>query len=374
MPCLARAAVLALGLAACAVGGPMRSSGDGSVRDGGPGTLDAGLDGGPGVLDAGLDAGPGALDAGAPPADAFVPPVDGGPSAGRGAYLDRCTTDTDCATGTCADDVGPTRFCTLPCTSEGACASEHTCAGGRCVPEDTGAPCSTAAPDRCAAGLCLGSAAGGRCTRFCDTSVVCPAGYACTVAGGSTRPVCVDIERPCAAAADCGTGLCIPTRGCTASCRTAADCPARLGGLPPYACAVALGSTTPICVPPDDIAGDDPIGAACVVGGDGLVQCRSGGCDDSAPLGPMCTQACNEQGGCAPGLGCFPLASGGEVILVCERAGAADLGQPCGAGRDCHSGLCDASGYCTRLCGDGLCPTGWSCLPVAGTGVALCRR
>jgi hypothetical protein len=42
---------------------------------------------------------------------------------------------------------------------------------------------------------------------------------------------------------------------------------------------------------------------------------------------------------------------------------------------NCHSGLCDATGlYCTRLCNDGLCPSDMTCTPVAGFGIAICRR
>jgi hypothetical protein len=168
--------------------------------------------------------------------------------------------------------------------------------------------------------------------------------------------------------------LCIPTLGCTATCRSAADCPARLAGLPPYACRVDFMAPQPICVPPADVVGDDPIGAACVYDARGLVQCRSGACDDAAPLGPMCVQACTAQGGCAPGLGCYPLADASGVTLVCERAGTRDLGQSCSSGRECHSGLCDTAFYCTRLCADGLCPSDMTCTPVPGFGVALCRR
>jgi hypothetical protein len=331
------------------------------------------VDGGP----VGADGGPPPIerDAGSPGFDAWSPPdVDAGPTPVRRAYLDRCVDDGECASGRCVPDWGGTRFCTRTCTSDLECAHEHLCVEGICRHDDTGAPCSTGSPERCATGLCLGSAAGGQCTRYCTTAAECPAGYACTRAGGSTRPICVDIERPCSAADDCGTGLCVSMIGCTAECTSAADCPRRFDGLPPYRCAVAYGWPRPLCVPPDDVVGSDPIGASCRRDARGLWLCRSGACDESAPLGPMCTQACTAQGNCAPGLGCFPLADASGVTLSCQRAGSGDLGQPCRNGRECRSGLCDAGGFCTRLCQDGLCPSDMRCEPVAGAGVALCRR
>lgn len=374
----ARTAALSIAawLAACASGGPTRPQ-DAGRHDAQPdldGGVPIGEDGGsPPPIDAWVM--PGEDGATPPPVDAWTPPpIDGGTPTGTGRYLDRCTATGDCASGPCVDDVGATRFCSRSCTSDAQCAHEHVCVAGTCVPDDTGTPCSVASPASCATGLCLGSAAGGQCTRYCSSAAECPSGYACTTAGGSTMPICVDIERPCSAAADCGSGLCIPGIGCTAACRSAADCPGRLTsiGLPPYTCRVALGSTSPICVPPDDVMGPDPIGASCAAAG--ANTCRSGACDGSAPLGPMCTQACTAQGGCAPGLGCYPLAEGSTFILTCQRAGLRDLGQSCASARECHSALCDSAGYCTRLCADGLCPTGWTCMPVPGAGVAICRR
>lgn len=324
---------------------------------------------------------PPGVDAFSPPADAYVPPgVDAylpptdAFSAGTGRYLDRCTAARDCASGLCAPDRGGTYFCTRDCTTDLQCAHEHVCVAGVCLADDTGEPCSVGAPESCATGLCLGSGAGGQCVRECASAAECPAGYACTRAGGSTMKICVDVERPCSSASECGSGLCIPTLGCTANCDSAADCPARLAGLPPYTCGRAYGSSTNLCVVPSDVVGDDAAGASCVFNADFLYECRSGACDDSAPLGPMCTQACTAQGGCGAGLGCYPLVDGGSITLVCSRAGSRDLGASCGTGRECASGLCDTAGYCTRLCSDGLCPTGWRCETVAGFGVAICRR
>lgn len=345
--------------------------------DGGP-RLDSGpppgVDSGPPRLDSGP---PPRLDSGPPPrVDGGPPGVDSGPPPGVGRYLDRCTRDGDCGTGLrCVDDVGGTRACTIACSTHRDCASEHVCVDGTCRHDDTGTGCSLTSPASCALGLCIGNSTTGigHCTRQCDNAFDCPSGYACADAGG-TR-VCVDIERPCASATDCATGLCFPGIGCTAGCRSASDCPRRFPDSPPYTCGIPTGGTQPVCLPPDDVIGPDPIGASCRY--DGLYSlCRSGGCDDAAPTGPMCTQSCTQEGGCGPGLGCFPTVVGGTIWLVCSRAGNRAIGQPCSSGRECDSGLCDATGaFCTRLCtDDGLCPTGMRCDPIPGFGVSLCRR
>ena len=305
--------------------------------------------------------------------DAPTLPVDA-PTAGTGRYLDRCTSAAGCASGLCAEDLGGTRFCTRSCSSDLQCAHEHICFGGTCLADDTGAPCSVGAPESCATGMCLGSGAGGACTRSCASAGDCPAGYACTIAGGSSTRICVDIERPCTATgSECGTGLCDPALGCTATCRTVADCPATFAGLE-YACTFNAGAGANVCVPSPLVAGDDPIGAFSSCPPTGINACRSGACDPDALPVPACVQICTAQGGCPPGSGCFPLADATSITLVCERAGGRDLGESCANARECHSALCDGtSARCTRLCQDGLCPTGWRCEPVAGFGIAICR-
>jgi len=297
------------------------------------------------------------------------------PVAGTGRYLDRCTTNADCASALCLPDGGGTRYCSRSCSTDLQCAHEHLCAGSVCVRDTTGAPCSVGVPESCPSGLCLGSGAGGACTRYCSSAAECPAGFACSVAGGSGMPICIDIERPCTSTgSECASGLCIPGLGCTATCTSAAMCPLRFTtlGLPAYTCGRAFGSTTNICVPPSDIGGADPIGASCPA--TGTNTCRSGACDTGATSGPMCTQACTAQGGCPAGFGCFPQEDppGTVSYYGCSRAGVRDLGAACARGSECSSGLCWAPGYCTRICSDGLCPSDMACQVLGGA--ALCVR
>lgn len=323
---------------------------DASVSAPDSGARDSGLRDS-GVRDAGVE------DAGTP---RDVGPPDTGPPR-LGIYLDRCATDADCASGRCVDDVGGTRMCAIACSTHSDCASEHVCASGVCRRDDTGAVCTTAAG--CVLGLCAGNIAtgAGECSRPCASASDCPAGYACTEASGVF--LCVNIERSCA---QCPTGQCLGAQGCTSSCRTAADCPLTLPGLS-YSCSSSL------CLPSDYVFGSDPIGAPCRMSG-GANLCRSGTTIDD-PAGCMCTQRCAEGGGCGPGFGCVPVDDGmGGVLLVCLRAGSNGLGSSCARDAECASGICDASGVCTRLCTmDGRCPSALRCRPLPGLGVSTCQ-
>jgi hypothetical protein len=355
-------------------GGPAPDAGP-TPDDAGPMTMP---DTGPPPLDGGppppTDGGPPPPDGGPPPPD--TGPRDSGPVTGTGRYLDRCTRGADCTSGTCADDIGGSMFCTRACSTHGDCADEHACFGGVCAYDDTGVACPVSTPAACNTGACYGPAGGtGRCTRTCASARDCPAGYACADAGGGTF-VCVDIEQPCTAAADCLTGICIPGIGCTSACRSAADCPSTFAGLE-YTC--ALSSGTRVCTPSTFVVGSDPIGAICRLDGLGNYLCRGGACgtppDFPGTPPDMCTQACDEEGGCGPGLGCYPIVDVAGIILACVRAGGRRaLGASCARAADCDSAICDApSGRCSRLCADGLCPTGWRCETVPGFTLRICR-
>jgi hypothetical protein len=335
--------------------------------------VDPSFDGG---VDAGTDAavpGDGGLDTPTPPPDTGGTDVGGSdagsdtPAPTLGRYLDRCVEDADCMTGRCVDSVGGTRMCTITCSGHSECASEHVCASGVCRLDDTGTICSAASG--CVLGLCAGNPATGtgECTRPCSSASDCPAGYACSDAGGVN--ICVNIERSCAV---CPTGLCLSPQGCTSTCRTAADCPTALTGMS-YTCQIVGGSDLPVCVASPLIVGADPIGAPCRMSGASNL-CRSGTCitdDDSGS--EYCTQRCTESGGCGPGFGCAPVDDGGGgALLVCVRAGSGALGASCTTGGNCDSGICDPADYCTRLCtADTRCPSDMTC----GVGpAASCER
>lgn len=337
---------------------------DGGQRDGGTIVTP---DSGPRPFDAGRDAGHIVAHDAGHPRDAGTPRPDSGPpptpdSGPRGRYLDRCTSDGDCMTGHCVDDVGGTRMCTITCSSHTDCASEHVCGSGLCKPDDTGRICSGASG--CVLGLCAGNPAtgAGECTRPCNSANDCPSGYACSDAGGVF--VCVNIERSCA---QCSTGLCLDPSGCSSTCRTPSDCPRTYTGMP-YSCS---GNQ---CVPSSYILGSDPIGATCRTVSGGANLCRSGICvTDDASGGEVCTEVCTESGGCGPGYGCVPVDDGGSTLLICLRAGSGALGSACTTDTQCDSGICGA-GYCTRLCtSDARCPSDMHCQPGVG-GISTCVR
>ncbi len=351
------------------------------------GSADAGFDVPP-LVDAGFDAGS--------PVDLGTP--DTGPLPGRGAFLDACSTNADCASGQCLTTTGGARFCTRLCAVNRDCADGFVCesppAGmpARCVLDDTGLPCDSHTGSPCAR-FCIGNPVTGlaaHCTRECNTGADCPAGYACELADATHR-VCVSIEQPCARAADCTTNLCVGVgafQGCTSQCTVDSDCPRRMTinvtgvgrfTLPPYRCQLSNGMR--LCVPPlapsGDLTASEPLGAACPSTGDS--PCRSGVCDG---MSNTCVQGCTPAGGCPSGFSCKPWIDDVDTYLVCRPipSGRVAVNGACTVAADCVTGLCygTTDAYCSRFCNDGLCPTGMRCVPLGnaydGTPIAICQR
>ncbi len=343
-------------------------------------------------------------DVGFPVMDVGFPTVDTGSTMGTRGVFDSCTSNADCLSGECLTTSGGARFCTRRCVSTSDCADGFVCnsppAGeaARCVPDDTGTPCTVATAVPCAR-FCVGNPenlAVAHCTRECRSGADCPAGYGCQLADATHR-VCMAAEQRCARGLDCVTNVCVGMtggfQGCTSRCISDTDCPRRMTinatgigvvTLPPYRCQT-VGSER-VCVPPlfatgGDILGSNEIGESC--GSPTEPICRSGVCDGEVNV---CVQGCTPTSGCPAGFVCRPWVDESDIYLVCRRSvvGLVPIGGSCSMGADCVTGLCQGTSsapgspaYCTRFCNDRLCPTGMTCRPLGssldGTMISLCQ-
>jgi len=211
-------------------------------------------------------------------------PVSGSCQGGFGRLGDSCDRHgaADCASSLCAQ-FGTEHRCSLSCASDSACGdarwrccaavgtSRYDCTrpagpgGGVCAPVggSFGADCAPGSPP-CQEGLCLDLGTAQLCTRACDNSHACDAGFSCQ--GGSvaasdgsastTVQVCFpdgggEVGSACAfGPAACKSHLCLKKDSgnlCTQTCQSAADCPAT------WSCAPELlpsSSQELVCVPP----------------------------------------------------------------------------------------------------------------------------
>ncbi len=326
-------------------------------------------------LDGGLpDGGP--TSDGAPPTDGSVHPeagtldagLDSGPT--TGAYLDPCSGSGDCASGQCFSDQRLGRnFCSKPCSTSSDCILTHRCiqAGQQlfCQASDIGKPCSGQSDCHQA---CLENTQTheSHCSGPCSSAADCPAGFACTPVGGSTK-YCVRIVESCATGTDCLTGLCLADYtqpqvfACSALCDSSADCPQG------WACQAIANGT--VCTPPTYGVGG--LGDSCTD------NCQSGLC-----LGGTCTVECGvtRQVGqyCPPGFGCTPSSGQAGMVLTCSAAGTLAFGQPCTSSVQCGTAACmlmsNNSSECTIFCNDyATCPSGYDCIPLStvASGVTL---
>lgn len=326
-----------------------------------------------------------------------------GPSGSGGAggggpllELDLCASDAECADPLLcrALVVGGEKRCTRPCASSNDCPAGTRCEtiGGAsyCAGTDVGRACDGA--NDCNFG-CLGD----YCTAACDTAADCPNGYGCMGVGSPPQRVCVRAEAPCTsqdaslciAPAACDESSQLVVGSCTLACDTAADCPQRALGLPPWKC------TSGICRRPPDVFGPleggyQPAQYACNaalqvvnVCGDGQhidfasfsipppppVDCNALVTTDGAP-GDACLNSCRYQGGCRFGFACTAVGQvGGSRIGLCLPTGAGEVGAACTTDGQCAFGYCN-QGKCSRDCtADGVCPSGSTCVAAGGPPV-----
>lgn len=170
---------------------------------------------------------------------------------------------------------------------------------------------------------------------------------------------------PCAADADCTTGLCAPNPidACVKRCE--ADC-----GSDQCVQLQYPGFTQdPICYP--GTGGSKQFGAPCDLYG----ECAGGYCMAVEGFGGVCTRDCDTDP-CPANFECKTYTFG----KVCEPdaswtppQGRADLGESCVENRDCKSYLCLPVGTtrsCSQICDKGdpqSCPAGFDCATLAGS-------
>lgn len=325
-------------------------------------------------------------------------PFGGGGSAGAAVgtaiELDACSGDGDCTPGLLcrASAKGDGARCTRTCNSNTDCFGGRRCElidnAKVCVQGDVGRACTS--PNDCDFGCLLGPK---YCTTACTNGSDCPNGFACQPIGTPATNVCVRVSEACdvdatkcIVPAACDTKLPLIVNSCTAACNSAADCPQRAAGLPPWTC-------DGLCRRPNDVfgplsGGTFPTQYACGPGnavvnicGDGqhidfaafdipappAVNC-SNGTTTSGKDSDSCVDSCKYKGGCAYGFTCTGVGNlGGSRIGLCLPGGNAPTGSPCQSGLTCEFGYCTAAGKCSRDCtADGLCPTGTTCKAVAG--------
>ncbi|MEO8180305.1 MAG: hypothetical protein ABI895_15825 [Deltaproteobacteria bacterium] len=235
-----------------------------------------------------------------------------------------CASDLDCESQVCAS---------------GACAPA-SCNDGRENGGETGVDCGGACALACNAaavsGACTADAECGAGSFCAETTLRCTPS-ACSDGirngeeleadcGGGACPGC-PVGNRCNGAEDCLTGVCGAAGTCSAaSCNDAVRNQNETG--------VDCGGSCPEC----------GTGQPCGVAGD----CQSGVCAGGCAAGiDRCCQAAS----CDDGV-----RNGNEPVTDCGNAacGGCGIGSPCGAGRECASGLCQAGSCQLTPCGNGV--------------------
>jgi hypothetical protein len=242
------------------------------------------------------------------------------PSAGGLALESACTSDAECASGSCTDPGDGVHRCLALCHGDaGQCASGESCvatdgACGACVPEarfasgrGLGEEC--VADGDCRSGHCADRNGVLECATPCDAGQ-CRVGFVCQ------NDLCVlDRRQPegstCVAESDCASGRCVAqgSRGwCSVDDCTMTPCTAG------FEC-VDIGGGS-VCVPSLALLGER-CGATA--------DCAIGTCADGA-----CTTSCEHASDCGPGLRCVRGADG--LSASCRPPGATPTPAGCSVG------------------------------------------
>jgi subtilisin family serine protease len=255
-----------------------------------------------------------------------------------------CAEDFNCLGGTCAKS-SPNDFqgiCATPCASDADCEQGQKCASGICLPA-CGSHADCEAGTVCKDGACM--------LVVCNDGSECPAGTACTGAGGNCRlscgsdAECIEPELclpalggdlcqaiACADAVTCPAGSVCPAEGgtCQRPCGSDRDC------VEPALCLPALGGD--LCREIACVDGSEcPVGTACPAGGGN------------------CMRTCDDDTDCTPPALCLPAGSGN----LCQKI-------LCEIGDDCPEDTrCTSEGFCfpkvVECQTEEACPSGWAC-------------
>jgi hypothetical protein len=281
--------------------------------------------------------------------------------------LDHCLAENDCA-----------GFSRLARALDAGAVAYAPAAGAACFAAFGNDPCHAGllppTPDvfdvlgQCPGALVPGLGSGD----VCLSGTECAAGLRCKNAGRYCPGVCAPFAtagQSCAGGAPCADGLrcnardvCQANGSAGSSCADYSDCGPDLH----LWCDVQTG----VCMP-----GGAP-GVGCGVTAAGLTACAAGlWCDAvSNQAGGVCRTpgaagaACNDLGGCQPGLHCTGAQTSGGSPTLGQCAPPADVGGTCETSGDCVAGLVCNGGSCgprfdvgLRCRSDSTCQAGLTC-------------
>ncbi len=275
----------------------------------------------------------------------------------------KCTTDSDCRSGTC--DIYTGKCGTRTRTSGGGagaeCLSPEDCRSRDCktTTHRCQVLCLIGSPACPEGAVCVATSPGnelGVCRPRCETGSCSDSAATCEPAEGSSSPVCIpaSIETGCVGQS--------PAVDDGANCSCESDCPPdavcareEVGGAPHGRCIKR-------CI--DD--SDCRPGNECVVS-DGLLvgicyhRCNQ---DDDCPLGSLCSlnshhcrELCQSANDCLTGI-CNPYSGYCEAIPTRGQP----MGATCAEDSDCRSDFCRSSS-CTAYCDTRMqaCPDATVC-------------
>lgn len=267
----------------------------------------------------------------------------------------KCNTNTDCAQGICVN--GACTTAALTCTINSDCKAWEYCNAQQCLAKS----CFDSAA--CNGGVCVGGTCQAGNGPLPDTITPKP--------DQTTPPLdsVVTFDQTTSDSAD-ATCDCQPGSACTATapnCQVACDCD------PQKACTEIAPQCTGNCTDdaqcPRKSEYCDTTAGACKKGCKNNTACPgSEACNLATHKCSGSDVSCKKSSDCKNNKICSPVVGGGvdnaTLQLQCQdAAGLGGQGDPCSAGGECLSGVCDTSGFCYVACETAAdCGDGWQCV------------